>query len=243
LLHSEDANLKAWEGNLMRALLLIADIGGYTKFMNANRMSLAHAQELVAKLLEAVLDSATSFELAKLEGDAAFLFKREPDAAIQIDSQIASIHAAFLQRKAELMAHRVCACEGCVQVEGLSIKFVAHEGEVALQRIKQHTELAGVDVIMVHRLLKNDVPLKEYALLTDAARPRLGPKTLGMLKPITHDLEGLGPTPTHFVDLATLDIPAAPKPSPSLRARVRQITSLSLGSFPYLLGLRKAASR
>jgi len=37
---------------LAQPLLLIADIGGYTRFMNANRTTLSHAQQRVADLLE-----------------------------------------------------------------------------------------------------------------------------------------------------------------------------------------------
>lgn len=38
---------------VQRALLIIADISGYTRFMKFPRMSLAHAQDMVARLLEA----------------------------------------------------------------------------------------------------------------------------------------------------------------------------------------------
>jgi hypothetical protein len=41
-----------------RALLVIADIGGYTPFMRLHRTSLAHAQDVVARLLEAMIDAA-----------------------------------------------------------------------------------------------------------------------------------------------------------------------------------------
>ena len=36
---------------MAQTLLLIADIGGYTRLMNANRMTLSHAQQRVADLL------------------------------------------------------------------------------------------------------------------------------------------------------------------------------------------------
>ncbi|BCI90455.1 hypothetical protein NIIDMKKI_56610 [Mycobacterium kansasii] len=55
-----------------RAVLLIADIGGYTHYMTWNRMHLVHAQQTVAELLEAVIDAGKGLKLAKLEGDAAF---------------------------------------------------------------------------------------------------------------------------------------------------------------------------
>lgn len=38
-----------------RAVLLIADISGYTEYMRTHRMSLAHAE---VKLLEKVIDAA-----------------------------------------------------------------------------------------------------------------------------------------------------------------------------------------
>ena len=37
-----------------RALLVIADVGGYTRFMRLHRISIAHAQENVARLLSQV---------------------------------------------------------------------------------------------------------------------------------------------------------------------------------------------
>src|SRR5919206_152719 len=56
-----------------RALLMIADIGGYTDYMGTHRMSLAHAEVNTGRLLEAVIDAAPNFELIEIEGDAAFL--------------------------------------------------------------------------------------------------------------------------------------------------------------------------
>src|SRR2546430_17591524 len=55
-----------------RALLLIADIGGYTKYMTLHRLGLAHAQANIVRLLEAVIDAAPGLELIVIEGVAAF---------------------------------------------------------------------------------------------------------------------------------------------------------------------------
>ena len=41
-----------------RSLLMIADIGGYTKFMKLHRMSLAHAEVITGRLLRAVVESS-----------------------------------------------------------------------------------------------------------------------------------------------------------------------------------------
>ena len=65
----------------VNALLVIADIGGYTRFMNLHRTSLAHAQENTSRLLDAIIDAAPGLELSGLEGDAAFLYVTDPSAS------------------------------------------------------------------------------------------------------------------------------------------------------------------
>src|SRR5260370_2254655 len=57
-----------------RGLLLIADIAGYTRFMDFHRPDLAHAQDVVARLLEPMIDASPSLQLVEVEGDAAFLY-------------------------------------------------------------------------------------------------------------------------------------------------------------------------
>jgi hypothetical protein len=41
-----------------RALLLIADIGGYTEYMQSHRTILGHAEAATRRLLEKVVDAA-----------------------------------------------------------------------------------------------------------------------------------------------------------------------------------------
>src|ERR1700749_3696500 len=83
-----------------RAVLLIADIGGYTEYMRSHRMSLAHAEVNTARLLETVIDAAPEFDLIEIEGDAAFLSPRAdgPDGgdAVATTTQAAvRMHRAF----------------------------------------------------------------------------------------------------------------------------------------------------
>ena len=56
-----------------RALLLIADIGGYTEYMQFHRSILGHAEAVTSRMLDKVVDAARDFELIEIEGDAAFL--------------------------------------------------------------------------------------------------------------------------------------------------------------------------
>src|SRR5215211_7848497 len=124
-----------------RALLLIADISGYTSYMASHRMSLAHAQVNTARLLEKVVDAAPDFDLIEIEGDAAFLSRQadtlDGDATMAATTQAAvSMHRAFhLER--QYVATNLCPCDGCSQADNLKLKFVAHIGEVATQTVKR----------------------------------------------------------------------------------------------------------
>src|SRR3989475_7136221 len=100
----------------VNALLVIADIGGYTRFMNLHRTSLAHAQENTQILLDAVIDAAPDLELSGLEGDAAFLYATDPTGE-EITRSLAGLagamHHAFHDKQAWLESLRVCWGDGC----------------------------------------------------------------------------------------------------------------------------------
>lgn len=160
--------------------LVIVDISGYTQFIRFHRTTLPHAQEVTSQLLESVIDKASHpLVLNKLEGDAAFLYAALGDdpaaAARDIAGQVAGFFAAFHGRSRDLSAGRAgCACDACQRIRDLQLKAVLHVGEASFRRIRQFEELAGEDVILVHRLLKNSVAAHEYVLMTEAFHRLLG---------------------------------------------------------------------
>lgn len=202
-------------------LLVIADIGGYTRFMKSQQTALAHAQVIIARLLETVIDAAAGLELAKLEGDAAFFAlaeSRAPDWVTHLPERVAHVHQRFRQGRQQLVADRTCDCESCAQMELLTLKFAAHIGEVAQQRVGKLHELAGVDVIVVHRLLKNHVPVAEYLLTSEALAARMVLPEGVASHPLDEQLEGLGLTHAAYIDLD--EMPHAPLPAVAVgRAR------------------------
>ena len=224
-------------------LLMIADIAGYTKFMKFHYMSLVHAQETVAKLLEAIIDAVPKLRLAKLEGDTAF-FYLQGDADGRFDpslvaAQASAIYQAFHARAADLRTNTLCPCDGCLQAGDLKIKLVGHVGTVALQKVKKLTELAGVDVIVVHRMLKNDVPVAEYLLVTRPVYEMLDSPLRERASNVTLELDDLGSTPAYYVDLRDCDDGlTTPKPLPMAARLVRHI-KLICRSVPYIVGLKK----
>jgi hypothetical protein len=226
---------------IRRAVLLIADIGGYTQYMHWNRMHLAHAQLTVAQLLESVIDAGKGLKLAKLEGDAAFFWAPDGDANIVVSQGLSKIRQSFLSRRERFVSDASCDCASCAQIAHLSIKFVVHQGEVAEQRVKRNAELAGVDVILVHRMLKNSVPVVEYVLMTDPVAACLGEPLRAMCTPLTLDFDDIGETSTHYIDLATWAVPDVP-PRRSVLGRLGTKAKLESASLPYLLGMRTPAS-
>ncbi|MCV7412670.1 hypothetical protein AWC05_18785 [Mycobacterium florentinum] len=225
---------------IRRAVLLIADIGGYTNYMAWNRTHLAHAQQTVAQLLESVIDAAKGLKLAKLEGDAAFFWAPDGNANVLVSDRLWRMRQSFLARRQRIKADIACECASCGQLDSLSLKFVAHEGEVAEQKVKRHVELAGVDVILVHRMLKNEVPVPEYVLMTDAVAACLDESMRGLSMPLTHDFEGIGETSTHYIDLATSEAPPAPQQR-GFFGRLGMTAMFELNSVPFLLGIKKPA--
>ena len=225
-------------------LLVIADIAGYTRFLKMHTVSVVHAQDVVVQLLEAVIEAVKgNLALAKLEGDAAFFHAPAPIDDATLSRLAAAIHRAFHARCADLRRNTLCPCDGCQQAGDLKIKVVAHVGHVTRQKIARRDELAGVDVILVHRLLKNDVPLTEYLLVTSPLLPRLAAAQREMATGLTLRIDELGDTSVWYVDLAALPAGAAPDaPKLSMPRRLSRHLRMTWRSVPYLIGARKACS-
>ncbi|MGZ4201462.1 MAG: DUF2652 domain-containing protein [Thermoleophilaceae bacterium] len=226
-----------------RALLLIADIGGYTDYMSTHRMSLAHAEVNTARLLEAVIDAAGDFDLIEIEGDAAFLARSADslngDAAVAAMTQaVVGMHHAFHHER-RYVASVLCPCDGCVQADNLKLKFVAHIGEVATQTNRDRRKLVGIDVIHVHRLLKNPVEAPEYVLFSEELYQAGGATLSDPVQEISQDLEGIGPVRTYYMDMADVAGSPPPMPEPSLVGRFGKTLDVAGRGLPYMLGLRR----
>ncbi len=165
------------------AILVIADISGYTKFMLSHRKSLVHSQMIISELLNTIVQSAdTVLEVAKLEGDAVFLFAFKQEGEVSWDATRPGISAwttrvfdEFNRKAAELRAYSICKCTACDSIDHLRLKVIVHTGDILPHKIGPFYELAGLDVIVVHRLMKNSVTADQYLLMTDDAIELLPP--------------------------------------------------------------------
>ena len=160
------------------AYFAIADISGYTSFLAA--VELDHAQDIIADLMDTVVKGLRPpFRLAKFEGDAAFVYAaaEKVDGSLLQDA-IEGAYFKFRRRLRNVRQASTCECRACVAMGDLDFKFVVHHGEMVKQKMGGREELAGRDVILVHRLLKNSVSDKisgrAYALYSDAAIRSMG---------------------------------------------------------------------
>lgn len=197
---------------LAHAVLVIADISGYTDFIVNRAVSLVHAEQIVSDLLDAIAQcSRQPLVLNKFEGDAALFYAESgedrPAAAADVAAQLGAMFDAFTRMRGRIAAaRRGCGCDGCQNVHALRLKAFVHCGEIAIKTLRGFTELAGEDVIVLHRLLKNDVDGREYVLVTAAACALWPPASAGQ----THRAicEGVGEVEVRVLSPAQL--PRAP---------------------------------
>jgi len=175
-----------------RGTLLLADISGYTAFLQA--VAEAHAADLAAgtfvpeayPLLTSLLDGIVEgivppFVLSEVEGDAVFAFADEDDLHLRGRSLLACLNGCYQTYRARLDAARtlmVCTCDACSSIIRLELKFVMHHGAYVVQTIASHQRVLGPDVTAAHLLLKNHVRdvvgHASYVLVTEPAATRHG---------------------------------------------------------------------
>jgi uncharacterized protein DUF2652 len=156
-------------------VLLLADISGFTAFVSAT--ALEHGPAIIAELLEAVMGRLSPpLDIQEVEGDAVFAVGS--DRAVVPPRQLLDVvddaFAAFKGRQRAMLADESCSCDACSNVAKLDLKIVVHHGRFLRQLVGGRGQLAGVDVILAHQLLKNRVGKRTYVLLTEAALRWIG---------------------------------------------------------------------
>ena len=158
--------------------ILIADITGYTVYLNESELD--HAKGTLTDLLELLIEETKPpLVINRLEGDAVFSYGLDQEfvSAQTFLESIEDTYVAF-RRAVELMVlNNTCRCSACANVANLDLKFFLHHGTFALQDVGHNEELMGTDVNLIFRLLKNSVTeetgIKAYVLCTSAAERAL----------------------------------------------------------------------
>src|SRR3989475_3800624 len=157
---------------------VIADIPGHPSFRAG--FELAPPHDIIADVMDTVVGRLRPpFRLAKFEGDEAFFYavNDKVDGPLLQDA-IESAYFAFRKRLRNIKQATSCECSACRNMQSLDLKFVSHHGEFIKHRMAGREELAGRDVIVIHRLLKNAVKERlgghAYALYSDPCIQAMG---------------------------------------------------------------------
>lgn len=193
-----------------RGCLIIADISGYTKYLTG--VELDHSTDILADLINTIVNQMRgTFTLAKLEGDAIFSYAADPDDLSEGPSLVTTIEGCyfgFRRRQAVIDRATTCTCDACSKIPTLNLKFVVHHGSYVVHEVAGSRELVGPDVILAHRLLKNEVKetfgLEGYAFFSGHCAERYGLDSTALtLKPHSETYEDVGEVPGWVLDLDT----------------------------------------
>lgn len=181
---------------VQNAVIVLADISGYTRFIKLHGMALVHAESIITELLDSIIGHARHpLTLNKLQGDAVLFYAIADDdpraVAASVLQQVNGFFQAFSNRKQEIGVDALCNCGGCTEVVNLCIKTVVNYGGIVVRKVRQFEEISGTPVIVAHRLLKNSVPLDEYVLLGEDFERLLGDARPAGIR-ITEDCAGIG---------------------------------------------------
>jgi hypothetical protein len=177
--------------------LLLADISGYTAFLNG--VEEAHGvdfssgipagYEVLGALIDAVVDGVQpAFDIAKLEGDAVFAVASaeglDGRGDVVLDRLRAVYRAFYVVREDRMKNATDHLCTACPVVGSLNLKIVLHRGQAVRQTVGSHPELLGPAVNIAHRLLKNSIQsllgYRAYVFVTDTAAAGLGLTDIGI---------------------------------------------------------------
>lgn len=148
-------------------LIFIPDISGYTKFVNSTEI--LHAKHILEELLEVLMDAnEIGMQLSEIEGDALLFYRKGKAPTVsEMMAQVQKMFTKFHEHLKKLDSTRICNCGACSSANDLTIKFVTHYGEVAENHVKDRFVLFGKEVIVAHRLLKNEIPSNAYSLFSN----------------------------------------------------------------------------
>ncbi len=196
--------------------LVLADISGYTALLQG--VTDAHPDAFVGGvippafgMLSSLVDGIVGrlvppFTLAKLEGDAVFAYGTDPTAMPQGEYLLACVAECYADFHNRLIAAReiwTCTCSAC-DLHPLELKFILHFGSFAIQQIAGQQEIAGTDVVVAHRLMKNGASQAlgtgAYLLMTQRAVDWLQVPTESATR-LVETYDHIGPVQVYAVPL------------------------------------------
>jgi hypothetical protein len=157
-----------------KGYFILTDISGYTEFLTKSELD--HAHDALQNLFDVQLAQIKyPFVISGFRGDAIFMYVPEthicePQTILEA---LEKLFFVFADTRRQMIYNTTCTCRACQNISHLDLKMVIHYGEYVIQKLADREELLGADVIVPHRMLKNDViektGIESYALFSEAA--------------------------------------------------------------------------
>jgi hypothetical protein len=192
-----------------KGYFIITDISGYTEYLTKSELEHAHAT------LQSLFDAQLAhikypLHISGFRGDAIFMYVPEtefinPQSLVEV---LENQYIIFSETLQQMVLNTTCLCNACKNIKFLDLKAAVHYGEYLIQKLGDKEELLGADVIVPHRMLKNNViektGVKAYAIFSEAAANKLDLKKLcDPLIPHLETYEHLGEVRIHVHNLRT----------------------------------------
>ncbi|MEM7416196.1 MAG: DUF2652 domain-containing protein [Gemmatimonadota bacterium] len=203
------------------SLLFIPDISGFTKFVNETEVE--HGRHIIAELLQLIVDqNQLGLTVSELEGDAVFFYREgHLPTSEELIAQSRAMFEAFHAHIRRYETQRICECGACCGALQLTLKIVAHAGPIDLLSVAGFKKPYGPDVIVAHRLLKNDVPDREYLLMTESSFSEDGDPVTPEWSALcsgSAEVDDVGVFPYRWIPLSPLhEFVPDPPPPPTFR--------------------------
>ena len=212
-----------------KGFIVLIDISGYTNFVSKHNIDSsknkkldfgqAHAEHIISDLLEKVINELDDvLTINKLQGDAALFYgisDNDNNLSEKIIKKMQTSFDAFNNRVNELKFCEACKCGTCVDVGNLKLKSFVHFGDFLIKEINQFKEIAGQDVILAHRLMKNSIGVSEYMLFTKSFTEIKDINSLGLIENRVEKYDDMGNVDcsVHYPDKKLYDIELSSKKS------------------------------
>jgi len=147
------------------AFIFIPDISGFSEFVYETEIE--HSRHIISELINLIIASnELDMEVIEIEGDAILFYKEQVPHFKRILQQASKMFIDFHHHLRKYETLRICQCGACSSAANLSLKFIAHSGNITTIDVGNLKKLHGKDVVIAHKLLKNSIPDHEYLLIT-----------------------------------------------------------------------------
>lgn len=162
----------------LKGFFINSDISGYTEYLTGSELE--HANQILQSLFDAQLANIKfPLQISGFRGDAIFMYTPDtnfvnPQSFVE---SLENLYIIFSDTLQQMKANTFCECKACKNMLKLDLKICTHYGEYMIQKLGDREELLGADVIIPHRMLKNQVIEKTnitaYSLFSEAAAKQL----------------------------------------------------------------------